>query len=316
MSNHYVLFDAPGPRARRITFILNIVVAVAIVGVLVWVYRALAAQGQMEPHLWWNAINLNAWTNYLLPGIQFTLQAAAIAVVTSVLFGLAFGFLRLAPFRVVRWVAMIIVEFFRAVPVLVLMVFLHFFISQFLSTYIDPRNSAYYAVIVALTLYNGAVIAELVRSGVHSLSRGQREAALAIGMTTTTSLRVVEVPQALVAMLPSLVSQFVIILKDSALGYIIGFAELLRYSRHLGAGYGNIMQALVVSAIIFIVINFVLVWLAQVLSRRLSSRTSGDVDVGIAGMAKIAADGAEDDNQTATQAHAVIQQDKRDNPRR
>ncbi|MDN6351280.1 MAG: ABC transporter permease subunit, partial [Yaniella sp.] len=105
---------------------------------------------------------------------------------------------------------------------------------------------AYYAVIVALTLYNGAVIAELVRSGVKSLPKGQREAAMAVGMTPTGSLRVVEVPQALVAMLPSLVAQFVIILKDSALGYIIGFSELLRYCRHLGAGYGNILQAMAV----------------------------------------------------------------------
>src|SRR5699024_9678212 len=202
----------------------------------------------------------------------------------------------------------VIVEFFRAVPVLVLMVFLHFFISQYLSTIVDPRNSAYYAVIIALTLYNGAVIAELVRSGVRSLPAGQREAALAVGMTTTKSLRFVEVPQALVAMLPSLVSQFVIILKDSALGYIIGFAELLRYSRQLGAGYGNIMQALVVAAIIFIVINSILVWVAQILSRRLSSRTSGVIEVGIPGVAPIAGDTAEEEF-TETRAQAVIQQD-------
>ena len=308
MSNQYVLFDAPGPRSRRIITVLNILVALIAIGVLTWLYFALAAQGQMQPHLWWNAINLNAWSNYLLPGLIFTLQAAAIAVVTSVIFGLFFGFLRLAPIRILRWISMVIVEFFRAVPVLVLMVFLHFFISQYLSTIVDPRNSAYYAVIIALTLYNGAVIAELVRSGVRSLPAGQREAALAVGMTTTKSLRFVEVPQALVAMLPSLVSQFVIILKDSALGYIIGFAELLRYSRQLGAGYGNIMQALVVAAIIFIVINSILVWVAQILSRRLSSRTSGVTEVGIPGVAPIAGDTAEEEF-TETRAQAVIQQD-------
>lgn len=312
MSNNYVLFDEPGPRARRIIMILNIVVALIVAAVLVWVYFALAAQGQMRPHLWLNAINANAWVNYLLPGIQFTLQAAAIAVVSSIVFGLLFGFLRLSPFKSVRGLAMVVVEFFRAVPVLVLMVFLYFFFSQFLSGIIDPRDAAYYAVIVALTLYNGAVIAELVRSGVRSLPAGQREAALAVGMTSTGSLRTVEVPQALVAMLPSLVSQFVIILKDSALGYIIGFAELLRYSRHLGAGYGNIMQTLVVAAVIFIVINFVLVWLAQLLSRRLSSRTSGDVGVGIPGMVHIAGDAPVESETTETRAQAIITQEQRD----
>jgi len=107
------------------------------------------------------------------------------------------------------------------------------------------RLASYYAVIVALTLYNGGFIAELVRSGCDRC-QGQREAAMAVGMTPTGSLRVVEVPQSLVAMLPSLVAQFVIILRDSALGYIIGFSELLRYCRHLGAGYGNILQAMAV----------------------------------------------------------------------
>ena len=72
MSNQYVLFDAPGPRSRRIITVLNILVALIAIGVLTWLYFALAAQGQMQPHLWWNAINLNAWSNYLLPGLIFT----------------------------------------------------------------------------------------------------------------------------------------------------------------------------------------------------------------------------------------------------
>lgn len=311
MSNQYVLFDTPGPRARRRITILNIIIGAVILAAAVWVYIALDAQGQMKPHLWWNAINSNAWMNYLLPGVQFTLQAAAIAVIASVVFGLLFGFLRLAPYAVIRGAAMVVVEFFRAVPVLVLMVFFHFFISQFLAHIIDPRNSAYYAVIAALTLYNGAVIAELVRSGVRSLPAGQREAALAIGMNTTKSLRLVEVPQALVAMLPSLVSQFVIILKDSALGYIIGFSELLRYSRHLGAGYGNIMQALVVAAIVFVIINFILVWVAQMLSRRLSSRTSGDVGTGVPGLTPVVDETVEKEDFSETKAHAILNQDKK-----
>ncbi|MDN6357878.1 ABC transporter permease subunit, partial [Yaniella sp.] len=131
--------------------------------------------------------------------------------------------------------------------------------------------------------------------------QGQREAAMAVGMTPTGSLRVVEVPQSLVAMLPSLVAQFVIILKDSALGYIIGFSELLRYSRHLGAGYGNILQAMVVGAVIFIAINFILVWLAQTLSRRLSTRTSGDVDGASPGMVNFAANAPDEhDNMSTT----------------
>lgn len=275
-----VLFDAPGPKARKRITIINIVATIGVLGVLYWVLSVLQSQGQLNPRLWLNAINGNAWANYLLPGLQFTLQAAVIAIVTSMIFGLAAGMLRLSSLAFVRAITMAVVEFFRAVPLLVLMIFLYFLYSQ-LANYglLDARNAAYFAVITALTLYNGAVISELVRSGVNTLPKGQREAALSIGMTRGRSLVSVEVPQALVAMLPSLVSQFVIILKDSALGYMISFSELLRYARQLGAGYGNILQTLVVAAVVFILVNFLLRWVANTLSKRLSSRTSGETTV-------------------------------------
>ena len=272
-----VLFDAPGPLARRRILTANLVALVAVLALAAVVLVQMNATGQLEARRWTAALDGNAWRNYYLPGLQFTLQAAGIAVISSVVFGLVFGFLRLAPFAPVRWLAAVVVEFFRAVPVLVMMVFFYQAFAQLARTgAISPADSPYYAVIVALTLYNGSVIAELVRSGVRSLPRGQREAAAAVGMTSTQSLRLVEVPQALIAMLPSLLSQFVVILKDSALGYLIGFFELLQFARQLGSGQGNILQSLVVAAMIFIVINFILTWAATRLSRRLSSRTAGD----------------------------------------
>ncbi|XNZ01481.1 amino acid ABC transporter permease [Micrococcus luteus] len=276
MSAQSVLFDAPGPKARRNVLIANVIALIG-VGVVAWIVLGkLAERGQLEPSRWINAVDGNAWSNYYLPGLQFTLQSAAIAVVTSVVFGLVFGFLRLAPFKPVRMLSGLVVEFFRAVPVLLMMVFFYqVFALLGRAGVIPSADGPYFAVIVGLTLYNGAVIAELVRSGVKSLPRGQREAAAAIGMTPNQSLRLVEVPQALVAMLPSLLSQFVVILKDSALGYLIGFYELLQYSRQLGSGQGNILQTLVVAALVFIVINVVLTWLATRLSRTLSSTTAG-----------------------------------------
>jgi glutamate transport system permease protein len=276
MSAQSVLFDAPGPKARRTVLIVNLVALIGVVVVGWIVLGMLGERGQLEPSRWINAVNANAWTNYYLPGLQFTLQSAAIAVVTSVVFGLVFGFLRLAPFTAIRVLSGVVIEFFRAVPVLLMMVFFYqVFAMLGRAGVISSQDGPYYAVIVGLTLYNGAVIAELVRSGVKSLPKGQREAAAAVGMTPNQSLRLVEVPQALVAMLPSLLSQFVVILKDSALGYLIGFYELLQYSRQLGSGQGNILQTLVVAAVVFIVINFLLTWLATLLSKKLSSKTAG-----------------------------------------
>ncbi|GAA1671042.1 glutamate ABC transporter permease [Citricoccus zhacaiensis] len=273
-----VLFDAPGPKARRNILISNAIALAVVLVVVILVLMQLDRQDQLAPDKWVNALNGNAWANYYLPGLQFTLQSSGIAVVTALVFGLVFGFLRLAPFAIIRGISGVIVEFFRAVPVLVMMFFLYFFFSRVVAPtgLIASADAAYYGVIVGLTVYNGAVIAELVRSGVKSLPKGQREAAAAVGMTGNQSLRLVEVPQALTAMLPSLLSQFVVILKDSALGYLIGFYELLQYSRQLGSGYSNILQTLVVAALIFIVINFILTWLATKLAGTLSSRTGGD----------------------------------------
>ena len=271
-----ILFDAPGPVARRRVLVLNLVALAAVVAVAALVLVRMAERGQLEPRRWSAALDANAWSNYYVPGLQFTLQVAAIAVVTSVAFGLVFGFLRLAPFAPVRAAAAVVVEFFRAVPVLLMMVFFYqAFALAARSGVLSAQDGPYYAVILGLTLYNGSVIAELVRSGVKSLPQGQREAAAASGMTSNQSLRLVEVPQALVAMLPSLLSQFVVILKDSALGYLIGFFELLQYARQLGSGQGNILQSLVVAALIFIAINVLLTWVASRLSGLLSSRTAG-----------------------------------------
>ena len=272
-----ILFDAPGPRATRTVLVANLIALAGVLVVAALVLLQLDRQGQLAPNQWANALNGNAWANYYLPGLQFTLQSSGIAVVTAMVFGLVFGFLRLAPFAIIRGASGVVVEFFRAVPVLVMMFFLYFFISRRIAPtgLIASEDSAYFAVIVGLTVYNGAVIAELIRAGVKSLPKGQREAAAAVGMTRNQSLRIVEVPQALTAMLPSLLSQFVVILKDSALGFLIGFYELLQYSRQLGSGYSNILQTLVVAAVIFIVINYILTWLATKLAGTLSSRTGG-----------------------------------------
>ena len=272
MSSQQVLFDAPGPKARRTILIGNIVGVLLIIGLLAWLLTVLAGKGQLAPEKWTPFLEWRSWEFFILPGlIQGTLKAAAIAVVASVVFGLLFGMARLAHFAPLRLVAGTIVEFLRAIPVLLMMIFLWLAFGQ-----IDAINDpAFVAVVVALTLYNGSVIAELIRSGVHGLPKGQREAGMAIGMTPMQSLRSIEVPQALIAMLPALISQFIVILKDSALGFIIGYSELLQGARRLGVGEGNLLQSLLVAAIIFIVINFALSTLATRLSRLLSFRVKG-----------------------------------------
>lgn len=272
-SPHDVLFDIQGPRGRMVTLALNIA-SVVVVGLIAWyVLVQLGQRGQLEAAKWNPLLSSRSWSNFLLPGIVSTLKAAGLAVVLSVAFGMVFGLGRLSQIRALRGASTLVVEFFRAVPVLVLMIFFYLGISR--TGIVQPANTPFWAVVLALMFYNGSVIAELIRSGVHSLPRGQREAGLVIGLTDSQTLRTILLPQALTAMLPSLVSQFVVILKDTALGYIITYPELLASARRLGSGDGNILQTLLLAAMIFVVVNFALTTLAQWLSRFLSYRTAG-----------------------------------------
>ncbi|MGC5626807.1 amino acid ABC transporter permease [Georgenia sp. Z1344] len=272
-----LLFDAPGPKARRNIWIVNIVGLVVILGIAWFIIDALNEKGQFTSEKWAPLAEWSTWENNYLPGIMATIRAAAVAIVLANIVGLVLGLGRLAQNPIVRGIAGTIVEFFRAVPVLVLMLFFNILFSRTLApdgALFDQRDAPFLAVVVGLTLYNSAVIAELVRSGVHTLPGGQREAALAIGMPRGKSLRIVELPQALVAMMPAMVSQLVVILKDSSLGYLVSYSELLLNGRLVGTTNANLLPSLFVVACIFIILNLTLTTIAGALAKFLDPHTA------------------------------------------
>lgn len=272
MSTQAVLFDAPGPKARvrhRILTVVGILIAIAIAYVVIQKFNE---AGQLKAFMWEPFVTDPAvWTNYLIPGLKGTFTAAGISIVLAVIFGLLFGMGRLSTIGPVRWFCSVIVEFFRAVPVLLMMVFAYF--GYFATSNLVPNvHAPLAAVVTALTLYNGAVIAELVRSGVHGLPKGQAEAGLSVGLSPGQVLRSIQLPQALTAMLPALVGQLVVVLKDSALGYGITYLELLTWSKTLGSAYANTVPAYIVAGILFVIINYTLTKLAVYLEGRLKRR--------------------------------------------
>lgn len=264
-----VLFDAPGPKARRRVLIVNIIGVLIAAALIYYLYKVMNDAGQLTAEKWAVFGKGSIWEFYILPGLLNTLKAAAVAIVSSLVFGFIFGIGRLSTNRVINVISSVVVEFFRAVPVLLMMIFLWIILAR--TGVVPPSDSPFIAVVIGLTLYNGSVVAELIRSGVFGLPKGQREAGIAIGLTRSQSLRSIEIPQALIAMLPALIGQFVVILKDSALGYIINYNELLFNAKLIGTGNSNVLQAIVVAAVIFILINFGLSKLAEIVSRRLSS---------------------------------------------
>ena len=269
-----LLFDEPGPRTRRKIHVANFIGSVLLLCLLGAVLYRLAnppmGQNQLSWELWGPALKWEAWADFYLPGLWSTLVASFFAVIGSVVFGVVFGVGRLVRFKPVNIISSIIVEFCRAVPVLMFMIFLWRWFA-----FADVGdNAAFLGVVCALTLYNGSVIAELVRSGVGNLPQGQREAAFSLGMGPLRSLMSVEVPQALIAMLPAMITQIVIVLKDTALGYIITYPDLLQESLRLGSMYFNVLQALVVASVIYFVFCYLLSRFAEWLPVHMRKRTA------------------------------------------
>ena len=271
MSSASVLFDAPGPRARVRNRMIS-AITVVVVALIVWLVVArLSAKGQLTAEKWQPFLTSGLWKTYVLPGIQGTLTAAALSIVLAGILGFLLGVGRLSSVSAIRKPCAVIVEFFRAVPVLIMMIFAYFLYAQY-DTF-PSKHLALAGVVTGLTLYNGAVIAEIVRAGVKALPRGQSEAASALGLRSGQTMRSILLPQAVTSMLPVLVSQLVVVLKDTAIGYQITFVEMVRQGTVVGSSYGNYIPALIVIAVLMISINFALSAAATRIERRM--RRSG-----------------------------------------
>lgn len=266
-ANATVMYDAPGPRARLRNAAVAVFFSALVVALAGWVVCTLAGNEQFAAEKWSPFLRATTWTTYILPGLWGTLTAAAVSIVIALLLGAVLGIGRLSDHRPVRWIAGLLIEFFRAIPVLILMIFAYYLYGEqavFASQYL-----AFAAVVTGLALYNGSVMAEILRSGIESLPRGQSEAAMALGFRKSQMMRLILLPQSISAMLPALISQMVIALKDSALGYAFGYIEVVRSGIRSASFYGNYLPALVVVAAIMIVINFALSSLATTVERRM-----------------------------------------------
>ncbi|GAB3220938.1 amino acid ABC transporter permease [Kineococcus gypseus] len=266
-----VLFDAPGPRARRRTLVASVVAGLVLAVVLVLVALRLAERGQFDAELWAPLVdpsdeNFPAVWRRIGEGLVVTLRAAAIAVVLSVVIGLVLAAARLSLGRYGRVPLVAVVELLRGLPVIVTILYVDV-LMRALGIYRDSETT----LVIALTLYNSVIISEVVRAGILSLPRGQVEAGLAVGLTRGQVMRLVQLPQAVRAMLPALISQLVVILKDTALASIVlsQIDDLGRVADQLRGFLDNPLQTYFVIGLIYIAINLLLEQLAKLVQRRL-----------------------------------------------
>ncbi|MGH3914740.1 MAG: amino acid ABC transporter permease [Pseudonocardiaceae bacterium] len=260
-----VLYDLPGPRAQRRNKALDVLTTLGIFSLFGFIAYRFWITGQFDGEKW-------EWLLYenlqllLLAALGATLSAFLVGALLALAFGFLFAVTRLSEHAWLRTPAFLIVEFFRAIPLVVMIFFLYFAAPQ-----IGLQLGAFWSLVVGLMLYNGSVLAEVFRAGVLAVPRGQREAAYALGLRKNQVMRSVLLPQAVRAMLPTIVSQLVVLLKDTALGFLITYHELLDAARYLGSltefERPIIPTALVIAAI-YITLCVALSWLASYLERR------------------------------------------------
>ena len=270
-----VLADALGPRARRRVLVATLVTGVAIVALVAAAIRRLDANRQLDADLW---RPFTTWPiqKFFFGGLLNTVKVAAAAMGIALAAGGLVALARLARNRPLRWLGTIYVEFFRGLPLYVLILFCGFGLPTF-----DIRLSPFWFLAMALSIYNTAVLAEIFRAGILSLDRGQSEAAFALGLGYWQTMGFVVVPQAVRRMVPAVVSQLVTLLKDTSLGVLIFYEELLGRARINSAFTQQTLPSLVVAAAMYIAVCSTLSLIATRLETRQRRRYgAGRIDVG------------------------------------
>ncbi|MFD8594947.1 amino acid ABC transporter permease [Kitasatospora sp. NPDC059646] len=254
------LYDIPGPKAQarhRLYGILALVVIAAVIGWVIW----MLFHTDQFTYQKWMAFQYKGVQRLLLDGLGNTLKAFGWTVLFALPFGALFAAGRLSDHRAVRWVSTVVVEFFRAMPLLVMIFFI------FVALKVEPL----WALVAGLTLYNGSVLAEVFRAGVLAVPKGQKEAAFALGLRKTQVMTYVLVPQAVRAMLPTIVSQLVVALKDTSLGFLITFEEFLHAGKLIATNLDYdlpFIPVVMVISPIYIGMCLLLSWLAKWLEAR------------------------------------------------
>ncbi|MEP7765257.1 ABC transporter permease subunit [Sanguibacter sp. 25GB23B1] len=276
-----VLYDAPGPRARMLERWGSAIFGLVILGLLAWLVSSLAARGIFDDR--WAVYTdppkqqtaEDVWSSLLLTGLGATLRAAVVAAPLALVLALTLAILRTSTVTVVRRLAIAVIELLRGMPVLLMMLFglLGFGLSSF------------QAVVFGLALYNAAIVAEILRAGLSALPRGQAEAGTALGLTRWQTLRMIQLPQVVRLMLPSLISQFVVLLKDSSLGFIIGYPELLSVMKNNYSFFGNDsrLPLFIAVVLIYLAVNLTLTRVAVFVEKRFSARGQKMKQVVVAG---------------------------------
>ena len=244
------LYEEPGPRTRRRLLIGTAVSALIAFALLALIVRQFYITGQLQWRYWYFFLQGSTWV-YLLQGFAGTAQVALTAGAIALLLGFVLMLGRTSGVRLLEWFCRVFIDFFRGVPSLLLIYFFFLVVPQY-----GIKMPAFWMLALPVALAASGVLAEVLRAGVNAVPRGQVEAALSLGMRPFRVLMRIVLPQAVRYVIPSLISQLVVVVKDTTVAYVVSFPDLMQNARVLVTNYDSLVSVYLVIAVVYILINY------------------------------------------------------------
>ncbi|HJG30436.1 MAG TPA: amino acid ABC transporter permease [Collinsella ihuae] len=263
MSIRDALYEAPGPRTRR-RMIIGTVLSLAAVAVgIALIVRQFYVTGQLAPRYWTFLGQATTW-RYLFQGFRGTLAVALTAGVLSLILGLVLMLGRTSGIKPLSVACRIVTDFFRGVPSLLLIYFFFLVVPQY-----GIKLSSFWMITLPVMLAASGVLAEVLRAGVNAVPRGQVEAAMSLGMRPARIMFKIVLPQAIRFVIPSLISQLVVVVKDTTVAYVVSYPDLMQNARVLITNYDALVSMYFTVAVVYILLNFAINKLSAVIAERL-----------------------------------------------
>lgn len=244
------LYEAPGPKTKRKIMVGTAVSAVVVACILLAILGRFYATGQLDPRYWTFFLEWSTW-RFLLQGFAGTVRVALTAGAISLVLGMLLMLGRVSKIKPLSAACRVVIDFFRGVPSLLLIYFFFLVVPQY-----GIKMSSFWMLTLPVALAASGVLAEVFRAGVNAVPKGQVEAAMSIGLSPAKTMRKIVLPQAVRYVIPSLISQLVVVVKDATVAYVVSYPDLMQNARVLITSYDALVSVYFTIALIYILINY------------------------------------------------------------
>lgn len=261
------LYEPPGPKMRKKIVLATLISLAALAALVVVIIRQFYITGQLDARYWSFFTRATTW-KFLGRGLVGTLEASVVAGIAAFAAGFLLMLGRISSVKAVRGISIALIEFTRGVPTLLLIYFFFLVAPQF-----GLKLPPLWKIAAPVAISASGVVAEVLRSGVNAVPKGQREAALSLGMRSGKVFFKIVFPQAIRYVVPSLISELVIVVKDTTFAYVVNFPDLMQNARVLITNYDAMLSVYLLIAVIYIIINYLINKASAMVAKRRNSKT-------------------------------------------